>query len=351
MAEGYSHNPDDENTIPSIESTVNKKPEAVDRFRAFISEIFRPKDSKDKYEQEEDEEDKESSSKINRFTKLWRSLFSSLAIKEDVIGDSPERPRRGLFFEATDTEGVLEEPETPDEPEVIVPESVTPSEIIASIPEVEVSKNTVEYTEPAIKTVHESVVVGGLTSSERFRVRNLESNLKNTERELNKVQKNQERVREMYNRSPEAKKPESVNHYIKPEVKVEQPRSPEQIVSVNEVAKKTIIENILKIDNKEQEVQKEISYELSHEHKDMDKQTAGAWAALQERADNQAKSNAAAVAAAQNIAQDADLLKKDLAKDVKNNQNSLYKKATISGFVTAVIVFAIILTIILVQSK
>ena len=218
------------------------------------------------------------------------------------------------------------------------------------------SANTPEKTEaPLNKPIHtntETVVVGGLASTERHRIRNIERREQNIERIVTPViiKTRPEKLNILNPKYETIKTPEVVKQFK--EVTVERQSPPERIREpFKEVEKQAIIEKILKTDTKEDDEHKEISYELSHEHKDMDKQTAGAWAVMQAKAYAQAKANAAAIAAAQNLAQDSSLVVDDTSLKIQDKQSSIYKKAAVSGFVSAVVIIAIIIVIILIQSN
>lgn len=401
MAEGYSYNPDEEKpkTTDEVDPLVVKKPEAVDRFRAFIGEIFKPKESKEK--KEEDDEDKESLAKKSRFSRLWRSLFPSVATQENIAGETVEGPRHGLFFEAAESEPLPDHVVVQEEsaPDLVaeVPLGLEHTEVAAVTGSTEVTPPAPEATEtlptvapvvaaeaiptfedapeitetPAerpVRTSPELVVVGGLSAAERHRLHNVEGRERDIEHEVKRVRHEVERKTvESVPQRPEVKSPEHVDRLVAPTAAKLQPekanilnpqyeteKTPEVIVQSKEtfkdVEKQAIIENILNVDTKEIDGHKEISYELSHEHKDMDKQTAGTWAALQASAEAQAKANAAAIAAAQNVTQNPVADIGDVALKTQDDK-SIYKKAALGGFVSAIVIIAIIIVIILIQSN
>ena len=106
--------------------------------------------------------------------------------------------------------------------------------------------------------------------------------------------------------------------------------------------------------NLEADETKELAREMSHEHKDLDRQTAGAWTVMQAKAEATAKANAAAIAKVQ---QDLAVSQQQMQTAVKNDQKpakepkSVYKTAIITGMATAIVVIAAILVILLIQSK
>lgn len=88
--------------------------------------------------------------------------------------------------------------------------------------------------------------------------------------------------------------------------------------------------------------------ELSHEHKDMDKQS---WTAMQQAAYEQSQANAAALAAAQQQVQQAKIPAKD---DISSRQVSVvksYQRLVTYAFVSLAALFALIIVILLIQSK
>lgn len=238
-------------------------------------------------------------------------------------------------------------------------------------------------TGPAAATATERVVVNGLTNADRLRLRKMERREKDIERDTKHIKKDldkrpsspafvrprpeaapsvnyTERVvprgaEAVTLRNPEKQtirevQKEIINNKIELNPQAEQQRTPEQLAAkeqFSEAQKERIIESVLdKVDNKEVDSHKEISYELSHETKDMDKQSAAAWTAMQADADAQAKANAAAITAAQAAVGDqADSLK----QIAKSQSAAMYQQAALGGFVAAVVIIAIILTILLLK--
>jgi hypothetical protein len=236
------------------------------------------------------------------------------------------------------------------------------------------------------------VVVGGLTNAERLRLRRIEKREKEIERDTRKIKKVLDRsAPDRYVPRPEVKTPTYVDRVVPPvfaprteqapapqqqfekshekqmyntveKVKaVEAAKQPAEAIEValqhfeqnnntlKEVEKREIIESILKTDTKEVDEHKEIAYELSHENKDMDKHSAAVWAAQQAHAEAQAHASARAIAAAQVAVSSQDQALKDIAK--KQAKDALYKQAATGGFVAAVVIIAIIITILLIQSN
>lgn len=126
---------------------------------------------------------------------------------------------------------------------------------------------------------------------------------------------------------------------------------------ISEERKQSIVEKILTAPERftvaGAEEHKDIAYELSHEHKDLDKQAVAHWAALQAAADVNAKANALALATASTQIPTADpgtALKK--AEDQKAlEQKDTYKKAATSGIITAIVLIAIYLIILLIMKR
>ena len=236
---------------------------------------------------------------------------------------------------------------------------------------------------PVTATATERVVVSGLTNADRLRLRKMERREKDIERDTKHIKKELDKrptspsfIRPRTEVSPAASytervvprgpetvtsrtaekqtireiQKEIVNKKIELTPQAEQQRTPEQFAvkeQFSEVQKERIIESVLdKVDNKEVDSHKEISYELSHEAKDMDKQSAAAWTAMQASADAQAKANAAAIAAAQAAVGDqADSLK----QIAKSQSAAMYQQAALGGFVAAVVIIAIIIVILLLK--
>jgi hypothetical protein len=233
-----------------------------------------------------------------------------------------------------------------------------------------------------MSTAPERVVVAGLTSTDRLRMRQMERREKDIEKHTRAIKKDLERrpqspntirprvesaptyVDRTVTRTPEvvprtAEKQtireiqkEIVNKRIDLVSEREEVNTAEAFKAtekVSDVQKERIIESMYdKVDTKEVEDHKEITYELSHEAKDMDGQTAAAWNAMQASADAQAKANAAAIAAAHAaVGNQADGLK----QVAKNQAAAMYKQAALGGFVAAVVIIAIIIAILLLQSK
>ncbi len=473
MAEGYSHNPN-EASADSTESAPKRGPEAGDRFKNFLGELFKPKTEKEKKpvaESADDDEEEttekkkntsESATKVGRFTKAWRSFFPKLASKDELPagekGVESVRSPRGLFFESntidTEPSETVEQGQVTSHSEASLPQYEHASEQAGvNIPTVEAAPapidteappvnsdrvnesgkptesvepgldanepsrvempsesplavaelmqrqahaetNVRDYAAerttatperavaPAATTATERVVVSGLTNADRLRLRQMERREKDIERDTKHIKKELEKrpsspsfmrprsesapvshTERVMPRGPEtvvartAEKQtireiqkEIVNKKIELTPQAEQQRTPEQFAvkeQFSEVQKERIIESVLdKVDNKEVDSHKEISYELSHETKDMDKQSAAAWTAMQASADAQAKANAAAIAAAQAAVGDqADSLK----QIAKSQSAAMYQQAALGGFVAAVVIIAIIIVILLLK--
>lgn len=212
-------------------------------------------------------------------------------------------------------------------------------------------------------------VVASLNTTERMRQSRIERRQKDIEREVKRTNREAKRQEPdvVYTREavvqqntierapvPRTHTIETIKTVEKPVIKTEVAES--ETVAQNgperqpQPEQKRVAEQLLHTEIKEvTEDSKEIAYELSHEHKDMDKQSAGAWAALQASADAQAKINAAAIAAAQVAAQQS--AQNEADKLAEARQHIVYKQAITGGFITAVIIIAVIIVMILLQSR
>ena len=303
-------------------------------------------------------------------------------------------PEEAEYVEPTDETSYAEAPEPTVETENPVTAERPPSFVYDRAPEevVTMYSSTPEsgYTASAVTTTErapERVVVGSLTTTERMRQSRMERRQKDIQREVkqtNKQLRDQEPITVMerervvqktVERIPQPKQPEAQRTEVKntfervaqanvqnnPEVKkvIEQRPAASEVVEHTvekapeqqpEPEQKRVAEQLLHteiVDNGEDT--KEIAYELSHEHKDMDKQSAAAWTALQASADEQAKANAAAIAAAQVATQQA--ANDEVNKLAEARQGIVYKQAITGGFVTAIVIIAIIIMLFLVQSR
>ncbi|NBU34400.1 hypothetical protein EBZ38_14545 [bacterium] len=210
-------------------------------------------------------------------------------------------------------------------------------------------------------------VVASLNTTERMRQSRIERRQKDIEHEVkrtNKELKHQEpdvvyQLEKAPQNTPVERTPVPKPNSIETVKTVEKPVVKTEIIertvdikpeSQPKPEQKRVAEELLRAEIKEvTEDSKEIAYELSHEHKDMDKQAAGAWAALQASADAQAKINAAAIAAAQAASKQA---AQDIGSTpVSSSQNSVYKQAITGGFITALVIIALIIVFILIQSR
>ncbi len=111
------------------------------------------------------------------------------------------------------------------------------------------------------------------------------------------------------------------------------------------------------LSQREQDSVSEIARELSHEHKDADRQAASAIGWLQSkhsaRTSNARRLQSAAVlrTAAAVLVTDAQTTDKTAVKTASDDKSGMYKRAATSGFVTAIVIIAIILVLLLLQSR
>jgi len=226
MAEGYSYNPDDDESaeIKAPEVLVPKI-EPVDRFKNLMSELFR--DKKESKADEEEQEDGKEKVRKGRFGRLWSKLFPSVAQKEDVAEAEPAA-RRGMFVDmvSIDIQPSAEAPSkaTAEAPELALPdteparmntvektplqETVLPFKTALNEPETANLEQqiTAAEAEPEIAQGTEQMAIerppadtdsaptdrqyygyGGLTPSERHRLNRLEGRESANEKELKKI--------------------------------------------------------------------------------------------------------------------------------------------------------------------
>lgn len=391
MAEGFQLTPD---LTEQSEKPATKAPE-TGRFKLFLQELFSEKSAEKKEAEEDVEKNKD---KKSRFARAWRILFSSVAQKE-TVDSAPAASATGLFFErgiVTDAaehidhaeQAVVEaQPEqtaaaeavetpqaplaeaAPERPRTVVyerqPDTVMPSAEAVAAPE------AAPAPQPQIieRSAAPERVVYSPNTTERIRQARIERRQKDIERDVKNVNREQqrspeiaktpERVPQPIQQTTEVIKTKEVIKNIETLKSVEEPATKqdtiERIVQQNpnqqpKPEQKRVAEQLLHAEIKEvNDESKDIAYELSHEHKDMDKQSAGAWAALQASADAQAKVNAAAIAAAQAAPFKA---ANDQTEDlVQARQSVVYKKAITGGFVTAIVIIAVLIVLFLIQSR
>ena len=282
---------------------------------------------------------------------------------EHTTEEVPERPKVEAPVErpvaAVVESPAVETPEPAPRPRTDVYDRV-PDEVATLAPER--SSTTTERS-----AAPERVVVGGLSNAERLRLARMERRQKDIERTAKQVKKEvtrEQQPQKTVERPPVVVPTERVVYQHSPERPVPSPKTPEKAPQPQQVERivkqetietkpeheqKRVVEELLKTEIKETtDDTKEIQYELSHEHKDLDKQSAAAWTALQASADAQAKANAAAIAAAQAASQ-AGISAQDAQKIAQQAHADLYKKAALSGFVTAVVIIAVIIAMILLK--
>lgn len=449
MAEGYSYKPIDENdaTAPAEKALASKSTEAVDKFKVFIGDLFKPKE-KTEEDEEDDEESESTTEKTGRFSRAWRKLFSTKVVEKQEItdggvanvreetGSNETAPaQNGLFFELARTEDEVtrsadarrtEESDVADASETID----TEPHIAEAAPTIEAEQKPIHEEELGVLHIQrdradqdsriqeeahtqetaparDQYYPGGLTSGERYRLWRAEKDAERAKKEAKtakktatssakKVDKHIKVAKTAERQKPEAvlaSTPETVplvaaaaaERVTRPSVRPEAAkevmrRSIEKPVERANVTQSERIKTTEKQEDKlpqaheksfeketvynvAPEVQKvvekledsetnEIAYELSHEHKDMDKAAASQWALLQQQADDQAKAAASALAAA--LAKDTSLTDKPssqlpVSSTPANDTSKLYTQALMGGFIAAVVLFAIILTILLVK--
>ena len=303
----------------------------------------------------------------------------------------------------------------PEAPRVVEADPVEPAEAEDVVTEAPAERVVASEPDPSERAAEvppvvergvgpETVLLGGLTAYEHHRVTKLKRREQKLEREVKRMQRTNEKIekrQEIFNRRAETKlaeheekirrhterveqvtpraeqivpRVERVEQRAERQAEVKKTPTPEQAIEQKRVAqearetrsegysetqKQAIIETVLKVPEEivaAAEEHKEIAYELSHEHKDLDKQQAAAWAALQASADATTQNNAQALAQAARATatQDAASAAADqLLAQARGTKapSDRYKKAAFSGFLTAIVIFAIILVILVLNSK